>query len=1172
MKKIRIFISSPSDVVQERQSLFTVIRQLNYEFASYFILEPIMWENLPLDVSSSFQDGIDYFISKDGIDIAVFVLGSRLGSPINKKMRDGSLYNSGTVYEFEMALNAREQSVNKKPIILAYRSKRSFVEYIPNKELFKDEIYLKQCFEDQKKVNVFFDEYFKNKEGMFNTRAYHEFESVTVFGQKVKEHLRVLLHGLLPKNGARIAIFHGCPFKGLQSFDFDDEPIFFGREKAINEIVEKLKNQAEDHKPFVLVIGQSGSGKSSLIKAGVLPRIVLSGPVDNIDWRLSMLSPGQYAGNLYEAFIESLTQPKAFPELKEMDKTRERIKIKFLQDAETVCWQIEDLINTVAERQQHRREVRLLLFIDQFEEIFTHQNIPQQNKLKFFELLNRLADSMKVWIIATIRSDYYANFQDSHLLKLRGKYGLYDLLNPNSNELKEIIMEPAIRAGLIYEKDELKGTTLENLILNDIKGNTNVLPLLEFALTELYHRKTSENFLTIQSYYEFGGINGALASRAETCYNEMPENLKKAFPSVISSLIGVNKDTKRPYRKHSNFEEAIKNEDHRQIIDHFTKARLFVADKDEKNQPYVALVHEALIENWFRISDWFINNLIFLEKEAYIKEQNYHWRNNGKEKAFLMTKIQQLNTAEYLEKEWSAHLEDEDKEFISLSRKSILRRNIEYWALFFGLSFIMFFLPESIRSWFNLPNSITDNIKLVGAGILIPSFWEILLKLLAFPRYRTRFSEVAFWTFSTLIVLFYLIFYQSHSDNYINYFFVISFFFVTVFKAFSKWYGNSVEKINNKTLKSLVLWSNNNMVRHFYITALFFLFVLAIFGGAYEKKVKRENVKELLTGNVETFVKLLDAKAEILEMKLNQQTSEIRSLLNSVPNSTNNSKSNSSFFRLPNDLQNNPPSILTSEIREELLNFNTLNAGHSLCFSNEFFRLENSDTVLIPVSYDEIMFKTPDYIYNSNAYPQLKHLNKLIDVFKGISNSGNNRDLILWQYVGFENGLFGIFPWNIFEDLKYDPTKRIWFNTPVDSIAWHFYKFSSTNQLGFTCAKGFSYQNNLKGISAIDASLYKIINGFMPSYIKINNISAFLLDIENNQQPIIWSNKENNYKDRFVINQIIESAHQTNIIEYQNLTHAQNIEFKSLSNNYAASYAYCRRLKLLCVFLYNENN
>ena len=1171
MKKIRIFISSPSDVIQERLSLYSVIRQLNYEFASHFIIEPLMWENLPLDVSSSFQDGIDCFTLKEGIDIAVFILGSRLGSPINKAKLDGTMYSSGTVYEFEMALRAREQSDDKKPVILAYRSKRSFVDYIPNKELFSDEKYINQCIEEQKRVNCFFDEYFKNKDENLNIRAYHEFESVTVFSQKVKEHLRVLLRSLLPDDGASVATFHGCPFKGLQAFDFEDESIFFGREKAINEIVEKLKNQAEDHKPFVLVIGQSGSGKSSLIKAGVLPRIVLSGPVENIDWRLATLSPGQYAGNLCEAFIESLMQPKAFPELVDMENIKNRIRAKFTEDAESVCWQIEDLIKSVHDRQHHKKDVRLLFFIDQFEEIFTHQNISQVQKQNFFELLNRLADSLKVWIIATIRSDYYADFQDNHLIKLRGKYGLYDLLNPNTNELKEIISEPAIRAGLHYESDEFKGISLESIILNDVKANANILPLLEFALTELYYRRTENNELTVEAYRDFGGINGALATRAEACYNEMDDNLKKAFPSVISSMLGVNKETKKPYRKHSNFDEAIKNEEHRQIIDHFTKARLFVADKDEKNQPYVSFVHEALIENWQRISDWFKGNLDYLEKEAYIKEQNYYWQNNGKDKAFLMNKIQQLNTAEILEKEWPEHLEDDDRAFIAQSRKSILRRDIQYWIVFIMLSISMYSFSDILKNWFDLPESITSNIKIVGLGILIPSIWETFLKSAALPRFKTRIIEVAFWGLLFVLILIYVFTYQIQSDNYANYFFIVPLSFVILLKSFSKWNGDSVAQIRSIKIQRLIIWSNNNVAKHFFLLTLFLLFTMAFIGGAYTKRVKSENVKALLSGNVETFVRLLDAKAEIIEMTLNKQTQDVKALLNSPHKNISGKNRAYTFFYAPENLRNDTSLTLTTEIRSDLLLKNPLNTGNKLSYSKDFFRLENTDTMFIPVSFDEVMFKTPDYDFDYKKYTEIPSLFNLLDVFKNVRNTGHNSDMILWQYVGFENGLFTVFPWNIFEDLNYNPTKRVWFNTPIDSIGWYFYEFSSTKQLGFTCAKGFRYSDGKKAVTAVDASLHKIINGFMPSFVIINNITALLIVIEKIQQPVIWTNQNRIHFDDELINQIIIAAKEKNTDVNNQTIHACKIDLKSTGSHYSGSFAYCNRLKLLCVFLYNEN-
>ena len=123
MKTIRIFISSPGDVAEERERARQVVEQLRHRYAGQFDLKPVLWEDLPLQADTPFQQGIDVVLSKDeGIDIAVFILWSRLGSPLGAVIRkpDGSSCRSGTEREFDLMMAARERSQTDTPKILVY--------------------------------------------------------------------------------------------------------------------------------------------------------------------------------------------------------------------------------------------------------------------------------------------------------------------------------------------------------------------------------------------------------------------------------------------------------------------------------------------------------------------------------------------------------------------------------------------------------------------------------------------------------------------------------------------------------------------------------------------------------------------------------------------------------------------------------------------------------------------------------------------------------------------------------------------------------------------------------------------------------------------------------------------------------------------------------------------
>jgi len=123
MNTLRIFISSPGDVPEERERARQVVQGLNKRYARHFSLVPVLWEEMPLTLDTSFQAGIDLVLSADtGIDIAVFILWSRLGSPLGPLVRrpDGREFRSGTERELEMMLEARERQGGRRPQILAY--------------------------------------------------------------------------------------------------------------------------------------------------------------------------------------------------------------------------------------------------------------------------------------------------------------------------------------------------------------------------------------------------------------------------------------------------------------------------------------------------------------------------------------------------------------------------------------------------------------------------------------------------------------------------------------------------------------------------------------------------------------------------------------------------------------------------------------------------------------------------------------------------------------------------------------------------------------------------------------------------------------------------------------------------------------------------------------------
>ena len=314
MDNLRIFISSPGDVNEERVLARRVLERLRGEFANHLNLEPIFWEHEPLLATAGFQEQIP---RPRETDIVVCILWSRLGTrlPEQFKRPDGTPYASGTEFEFEDAVDGhRAQGF---PDLLVYRKTAEPVVSL------QDEQALLARLGQKKALDLFVEKWFHaGGEGAL-VAAFHQFESSAVFEELLEEHLRKLIERRLPKAQpgqtpvtAPPRWQQGSPFRGLEVFDFEHAEIFFGRTKAIGEVLDNLRQQSADGRAFVLVLGASGSGKSSLVRAGVLPLLTQPGVIEGVGlWRRAVMRPGDSSGDLFDALAAALLRDQAVPEL-----------------------------------------------------------------------------------------------------------------------------------------------------------------------------------------------------------------------------------------------------------------------------------------------------------------------------------------------------------------------------------------------------------------------------------------------------------------------------------------------------------------------------------------------------------------------------------------------------------------------------------------------------------------------------------------------------------------------------------------------------------------------------------------------------------------------------------------------------------------------------------------
>ena len=291
-----------------------------------------------------------------------------------------------------------------------------------------------------------------------------------------------------------------------------------------------MEAQIRVDRPFVIVVGPSGSGKSSLVQAGVLPLLTQPGTIDGIGlWRRAVTRPGAggSGGDCFDALAAALLQPTALPALQNpesLNGTRD-LACELREHANSVALRVRDALDHAAREWtiEHRHQLeeqerqfrasgrpevadvvrrraerlnlpkpRLALIVDQLEELFT-AGFSAEVRQNYVAAIAGLARSGRVYVLATLRSDFYSSYQQfPELTELTKPSGKVDLRRPAPSEIGEIIRLPAEAAGLSFEEEEGSGQRLDEALRDAASATPESLPLLEHVLSLLYEEQAVE--------------------------------------------------------------------------------------------------------------------------------------------------------------------------------------------------------------------------------------------------------------------------------------------------------------------------------------------------------------------------------------------------------------------------------------------------------------------------------------------------------------------------------------------------------------------------------------------------------------------------------------------------------------------------------------------------------
>ncbi|MDM0053663.1 TIR domain-containing protein [Variovorax sp. J22R115] len=442
-----------------------------------------------------------------------------------------------------------------------------------------------------------------------------------------------------------------CPYRGLNYFREEDAAFFFGREAATAQLVE-----AVGHHRLVAVVGASGSGKSSVVRAGLVPALRAR---REDAWEIVTLVPNDRP--LYN--LSAALLPLLEPGVSEVDRLGETKKLADRIQAGEI--QLRDVVQRVLELQPGTQ--RLLLVVDQWEELFTLTENAEQRQC-FIDNLLEATQTSALNVVLTLRGDYVGRAltsQSNVTDRLQGDQVI--LLGPMTEEkLRRAIEEPARQVGLEFEPH------LVELILDHAVGEPGHLPLLEFVLRELWEQRQGR-VMHRAAYDAMGQLEGAIAKRAEALYDELTRSDPQAAQRIRSIVLRLV----RPGEGELDTRRRALLEDFdaptQKLVEQLGKARLLVSSADVGSQsPTVEVAHEALIAQWKRLRDWVGADRQFMAWRQRLDDEVTEWEKQQHKAGLLLQGLRLAEARDWLKR----RREDLSERECAYIKVSAMRRKV----------------------------------------------------------------------------------------------------------------------------------------------------------------------------------------------------------------------------------------------------------------------------------------------------------------------------------------------------------------------------------------------------------------------------------------------------------------------------------------------------------------
>jgi WD40 repeat protein len=444
------------------------------------------------------------------------------------------------------------------------------------------------------------------------------------------------------------------PYKGLRAFEEADAGDFFGREALVSRLIGSL-DQTSHMARFLAVVGPSGCGKSSLVYAGLIPALRQGALPGSERWFVARMVPSRQPIKKLETALLSVAV-KPVPNL----------LARLQDDPDGLVWAADQILAET--------EGDLLLIIDQFEELFTFAP-DERERLQFMALLQSAASDLhsRARVIVMLRADFY----DRPLLYER--FGAlmqartHIVLPLSESELERAITAPAHRVSVQLEPN------LTAAIIADVRQEPGALPLMQYALTEVFERRQGR-LMTLEGYEAIGRAAGALARRADRVYTRLKPEQQVLTRQMFLRLVTLgdgSEDVRRRAHRAELLSIAPDSEQLETVLAIFGRHRLLSFDHEPATrEPTVEVAHEALLREWKRLRSWLDDSREDVRQQRRLAGLAAEWLNNGRDPSFVLRGAQ-LETFESWLKRTGIALTGTERDFVEASVTVRERQNAE---------------------------------------------------------------------------------------------------------------------------------------------------------------------------------------------------------------------------------------------------------------------------------------------------------------------------------------------------------------------------------------------------------------------------------------------------------------------------------------------------------------